>query len=135
MVRITIFEFVFSYHLIKLRSIANLYYRDMKKMKYSYLLLISGVLFLFIQSCSKSSTDSSSLYTPTSVDVTASATLVDLQQGRTLYINNCGRCHGLYSPDNFSSTQWKSIISSMAPNTGLSASDILLVTKYVTRGN
>jgi mono/diheme cytochrome c family protein len=107
----------------------------MKKMKYSYLLLISGVLFLFIQSCSKSSTDSSSLYTPTSVDVTPSATLVDLQQGRILYINNCGRCHGLYSPDNFSSTQWKSIISSMAPNTGLSASDILLVTKYVTRGN
>ena len=107
----------------------------MKKMKYSYLLLFSGVLFLFIQSCSRSSTVSSSLYTPTSVDVTASATLMDLQHGRTLYINNCGRCHGLYSPDNFSSTQWKSIISSMAPNTGLSASDILLVTKYVTRGN
>jgi len=67
----------------------------MKKMKYSYLLLFSGVLFLFIQSCSKSSTDSSSLYTPTNADVTASATLLDLQQGRTLYINNCGRCHGL----------------------------------------
>jgi mono/diheme cytochrome c family protein len=100
-----------------------------------YLLVLCVVVFAMIQSCSKGSTDSSSLYTPTSADVTATATLTELQQGRTLYINNCGKCHGLYSPDNYTSAQWKSIISSMGPNTSLSASDILLVTKYVTRGN
>jgi hypothetical protein len=107
----------------------------MKSMKYRYLLALTTVLFFSIQSCSKSSTDSSSLYTPTSADVTSNATLPELQQGRTLYINNCGKCHGLYSPDSYSSTQWKSIMNNMAPNTGMSASEILLVTKYVTRGN
>jgi mono/diheme cytochrome c family protein len=101
----------------------------------NYLLVLSVVVFIMIESCAKSGADSSSLYTPTSADVTATATLTDLQQGRSLYINNCGRCHGLYSPDNYSSAQWKSIISSMGPNTSLSASEILLVTKYVTRGN
>ena len=107
----------------------------MKKLKSYYLLIIVIVILVSVPSCSKSSTDSSSLYTPTSADVTSNATLPELQQGRTLYINNCGKCHGLYSPDSYSSTEWKSIMNNMAPNTGMSASEILLVTKYVTRGN
>jgi hypothetical protein len=107
----------------------------MKRIKCRYILILTSLLLVLIQSCSKSSTDSGSLYTPTSADVTSTATLAEMQQGRTLYINNCGKCHGLYSPDSYSSTQWKSIMNNMAPNTGMSASDILLVTKYVTRGN
>jgi hypothetical protein len=106
----------------------------MKKMKYRYVLgLIAGLLFLTM-SCSKSNSAGSSLYTPTTADVTSTATLTELQQGRTLYINNCNSCHGLYSPDNYTSTEWKSIISNMGPRTGMSSSEILLVTKYVTRG-
>jgi mono/diheme cytochrome c family protein len=69
-----------------------------------------------------------------SSDATATATLEELQQGRTLYINNCGSCHGLYSPDDYSATRWKSIIPTMSPNTGMNASQVTLVTKYVTRG-
>jgi mono/diheme cytochrome c family protein len=107
----------------------------MKRIKCRYILILTSLLLVLIQNCSKSSTDSGSLYTPTSADVTSTATLAEMQQGRTLYINNCGKCHGLYSPDSYSSTQWKSIMNNMAPNTGMSASDILLVTKYVTRGN
>jgi hypothetical protein len=95
--------------------------------------LFAGLIVLNL-GCKKSSPDGSSLYTPTSADVTATATLTELQQGRTLYINNCNSCHSLYSPDDYSSTQWKSIISNMGPRTGMSSSDILLVTKYVTRG-
>jgi mono/diheme cytochrome c family protein len=104
-------------------------------MKSGLISVFSVVLFFLIIGCSKSTTSSSSLYTPTSADVTATATLPDLQQGRTLYVNNCGRCHGLYSPDDYTPSQWKGIISTMAPNTGLSSSEILLVTKYLTRGN
>jgi mono/diheme cytochrome c family protein len=106
----------------------------MRSVKYRYLLVFSVTLSLVFYSCKKSSADTSSLYTPTSADVTSKASLVDLQQGRTLYINNCGKCHGLYSPDNYTSTQWTGIINNMAGNTSLSASEILLVTKYVTRG-
>jgi mono/diheme cytochrome c family protein len=106
----------------------------MKKLKYLPILVLSATLLVAIGSCTKSNTGSGSLYTPTSADVTSTATLTELQQGRTLYISNCNSCHGLYSPDDYTSTQWKGILGNMAPNTSMSASQILLVTKYVTRG-
>ena len=99
------------------------------------LLLFLFTLAMVVGSCSKSSTDTSSLYIPTASDVTAKATLQELQQGRTLYINNCNACHALYSPDSFTPAQWKSILSTMAPKTSMGTADIQLVTKYVSRGN
>jgi mono/diheme cytochrome c family protein len=102
--------------------------RVMRKTKWFYLILIVGISI----SCSKSTTGS--LYTPTSADVTATATLEELQQGRTLYINHCGACHNLYSPDDYSVSGWKSVMSNMAPKTSMNASQVTLVTKYVTRG-
>lgn len=106
----------------------------MKVLKLFYLSILSVIILILIGSCTKNTSDTSSLYTPTSADVTANATLQELQQGRTLYINNCGRCHGLYPPENYSSMQWKSIMGSMAPKTGMSTSEIQLVTKYVCKG-
>ena len=103
-------------------------------MKYHYFSGLFAGLLLLTLSCSKSNSAGSSLYTPTTADVTSTATLTELLQGRTLYLNNCNSCHGLYSPDNYTSTEWKSIISTMGPRTGMSSSEILLVTKYVTRG-
>jgi hypothetical protein len=84
-------------------------------------------------SCKKSST--ASLYMPASDDATSTATLEELQKGRTLYINNCGSCHDLYSPDDYSSSQWKGILSGMAPKTRMNTPEVTLVTKYVTRGH
>jgi hypothetical protein len=92
-------------------------------------------LLVLLMGCTKTNSGGSSLYTPTSSDVTATATLAELQQGRTLYMNRCNSCHSLYSPDDYNSTQWKSIMSNMGPRSGMSAADILLVTKYVSRGN
>ena len=106
----------------------------MKMLKNHYLQIFLFILLVFIAGCQKTSLDVSSLYTPTSTDVTANATLQELQQGRTLFINNCNRCHGLYSPDDFSASQWISILGTMAPRTGMSSSETLLVAKYVTRG-
>jgi hypothetical protein len=106
----------------------------MKKIKLRSLLAISVAILVLTLSCKKSDLGISSLYTPTTADITSTATLAELQQGRTLYINNCGSCHGLYSPDNYTSTQWNSIMSSMGPKTGMSVSDKQLVYKYVSRG-
>jgi hypothetical protein len=106
----------------------------MKKKNFSLLMGLGAVLVIFLAGCSKNNT-SGSLYTPTSADATTTATLADLQQGRTLYINNCNSCHSLYSPDSYTASQWKSIMSNMGPKTNMSSSQILLVTKYVTRGN
>jgi hypothetical protein len=52
-----------------------------------------------------------------------------------LYMSKCDACHGLYSPDNYSSAQWKQILSSMASKANLTSAETQLVTKYVTRGN
>jgi len=85
-------------------------------------------------SCSNQLTDTGNLYLPTPSDVTSNATLDELTQGRSLYIDNCGRCHGLYTPESFSSSQWKSIMNQMAPKTRLTSSEITLVSKYVSKG-
>ena len=106
----------------------------MKKIMCLSILSVSLTFSILNVGCKKSSSGDS-LYTPTAADVTSTASLSDLQQGRTLYINNCNSCHSLYSPDSYTPTQWKSIISNMGPKTGMSSSEILLVTKYVTRGN
>lgn len=106
----------------------------MKILRYRYLQILSVVVLVFIAGCKKSSLDISRLYTPTSADVTTNATLPELLQGRTLYINNCSTCHALASPDDYSASQWKGILGTMAPRTGLSSSEVLLVTKYVSKG-
>jgi len=93
-----------------------------------------GIL-LSMSSCKKSSfAATDTLYVPTASDVTTTATLAELQSGHTLYLNRCGSCHSLYSPDSYSASNWTSILSSMAPKAGLSSSDKALVYKYVTRG-
>ena len=95
--------------------------------------LLVGFGFL-VASCSKSGSGGASLYNPTQSDVTANATLEQLQQGRDLYIHNCNACHQLYSPDDFRAGTWPSIIAQMAPRTNMSSSEVNLVTKYLTRG-
>jgi hypothetical protein len=107
---------------------------NMKIFKYDKLLIFSSVILILSGSCKKNS-GGSSIYTPTNADVTATATLQELQQGRTLYMNNCNACHSLYSPDDYTPIQWRSILPNMAPRTGMTSSEVLLVTKYITRGN
>jgi len=103
----------------------------MKRIHYAIVGSVS--ILLLCNACKKDNTNDSP-YVPSTTDVTVNATLAELQQGRTLFINNCGACHGLYSPDNYTPTNWKSILSTMIPKTNLSQSDAVLVTKYVCRG-
>jgi hypothetical protein len=105
----------------------------MKRLKIFAVLLVN--VLLFSSSCKKDTVTTDSLYMPTVSDVTANATLAELQQGRTIYSNSCGSCHGLYSADSFSPSSWKNILVSMAPKAKLNAANTLLLTKYVTRGN
>jgi len=98
------------------------------------ILLLAIVGFLLIFSCKKDNSSNDNLYIPVAADVTANATLAELQQGRELYINFCGVCHSLYSPESYSVTEWKSNISRMAPKTSMNAAQLTVVTKYVCRG-
>jgi hypothetical protein len=90
---------------------------------------------MLILGCSKSLTNNTdALYVPTAADATSTATLADLQAGRTVFINNCGKCHNYYSPDSYAAANWKSIVPIMASRAALSATETSQVTKYVTRG-
>jgi cytochrome c5 len=102
--------------------------------KHLFQKVIVFFLFLVLLSCNKDNVSADSLYVPSETDVTANATLAELQQGRTIYINKCGSCHGLYSPDSYSSSRWKSIMVDMAAKANLSSGDASLTLKYVTRG-
>jgi mono/diheme cytochrome c family protein len=106
-------------------------------MKISHSNLFIGFFLLvglMITGCTKDTPNTSSLYVPTSEDVTANATLLELQQGRALYVDNCASCHSLYAPDDYNASQWQDIMASMTPETHLSAAEALLVKKYVSRG-
>ena len=91
------------------------------------------LVLLFIPGCAKDNAPYMP-YTPTAADTTATASLKDLQQGRTLYINSCGACHGLPARDSYSVQDWNAILHNMVARTRLSASEAELVAKYVSRG-
>lgn len=104
----------------------------MKKLHLFDILTVAALLVL--NSCKKDSNTSGPVYVPSISDVTANATLAELQQGHTIYISSCGACHGLYSPDSFSKSGWSSVLANMAPRAGLSSAQTALVLKYVSRG-
>lgn len=104
----------------------------MKALKSKPALILTVLLVLAIGGCTKDPADS--CYVPSASNVTANATLMELQQGRALFINNCGRCHNLYLPESYTPAQWKSILTNMAPRTSLTSAEIQLVTKYVCKG-
>jgi cytochrome c5 len=100
---------------------------------------ISATALVFLVSCNKESesetVSASSLYTPTTADTTANATLAELQQGKTIFLANCGSCHGYYSPESQSVSEWKEIVPDMSQNDAhISLADEALVLKYVTKG-
>lgn len=86
------------------------------------------LMTVMLVGCSKTlNTNSDSLYVPEAADATANASLADLEAGRSIYINYCGRCHNLYPIVNVSS----SVIPNMASRSGLSATQTSQVTKYI----
>ena len=64
-------------------------------------------------------------------------TLASLKEGQTLYLTNCGSCHGLKDPTAKTEEQWKKIVPEMAGminkhEVKLDAKSEDLILKYVT---
>jgi mono/diheme cytochrome c family protein len=105
----------------------------MKAPKRNHVWLFALLFGSVVTGCTKAPI-TSSLYVPTVADVTATSTLADLEQGRTFYLNNCGSCHSLYLPESYTPAQWRSILPGMTSQTPLTAAEIQLLTKYVSKG-
>ena len=52
-------------------------------------------------------------------------------EGKTLYENNCGKCHELYDTKAFSAEKWKPIVENMRKKARLSEADGLKIFNYV----
>ena len=59
------------------------------------------------------------------------ATLATLQQGKMLYENNCGKCHGLKSPSAYNEEQWGKHVKRMAPKAKIDKPTEDLILQYV----
>lgn len=51
--------------------------------------------------------------------------------GQTVYINRCGRCHGLKKTENYTAPQWENILKSMIPKARLNEEEAKKLTAYV----
>ena len=57
----------------------------------------------------------------------------ELAEGRTLFLNNCAKCHDLYSPKDFNAEQWKPIMLDMQKKAKISDSEREKIYAYLTK--
>lgn len=110
----------------------------MKKFNFAYFSLMFSnkmiiVLSIFLLGMLTFSC-SSTLYTPTTAEVTANASLKDLSDGRAAYINKCGGCHNLFVPEKYSAGEWKGWVNKMESKANITSSEKEQILKYLTKG-
>ncbi|KAA5536503.1 hypothetical protein F0919_02210 [Taibaiella lutea] len=70
--------------------------------------------------------------TPSSATVAGTTyTAEQIESGKTVYNNNCAKCHKLFATTAFTITQWTPILKGMIPKAKLSETDAMLVKAYV----
>lgn len=67
--------------------------------------------------------------------MTVTLSTENMEQGKMLFENNCGRCHDLPNVKSFNDEKWKSIVDWMAPKSKLTAQQADLVYLYVSNSN
>ncbi len=82
-------------------------------MKYKVLAL--AILATIIYSCASKSAVATTEVKKEEVKVATIATVMtpELAEGKSLYENNCNKCHPLYKPSDFNAEQWKPIVLDM----------------------
>ncbi|HNP32603.1 MAG TPA: c-type cytochrome [Flavobacterium sp.] len=83
-------------------------------MKYKIAALALAAVIIY--SCKSSSTATATTEAkPNVVATTASPTVLtpELMEGKSLYENNCAKCHRLYDTKEFSAEDWKPIVARM----------------------
>jgi hypothetical protein len=89
--------------------------------------LIFGV-FIVTTSCK------SALYIPTVNEETGSTSLLELQDGRRLYVEKCGGCHTLYLPEKYTKADWQHWLNEMDSKVKVEPIEKERLLKYLTKG-
>jgi len=69
--------------------------------------------------------------TPT-VEVKQADSASDLAEGKSLYENNCAKCHDLFKPKDFNAEQWKPILLDMQKKAEISDEQREKIYSYLT---
>jgi cytochrome c5 len=85
-------------------------------MKYKVLTL--AVLATIIYSCASKSSIPTAV-TPKEEIKFATVMTPELAEGKSLFENNCGKCHDLYKASDFNAEQWKPIVLDMQKKANL----------------
>ena len=76
---------------------------------------------------------SGALKIPTVLDAQKSGTNIDtLKMGRKLYIGNCGSCHSLFVPENYTASEWAKNVARMKKRAKITDEQSKLILQYVT---
>lgn len=96
-------------------------------------LLLPVAVLIALWSCSHKTapvkTDTSTTTSTTTTPIVT--TSGDAVAGKSTYVANCGRCHGLKDPGEFTAAQWVPIVNSMAPKARLTDTEKGNVLAYV----
>src|SRR6187549_3560018 len=97
-------------------------------------IFFQSALFLLVVACNKKSVPviterKMEPFKPASSN--ASIVAPDTLAGRTIFINKCGKCHGLPDPIQFTPKRWEVILYSMIPKARLNDEQAVHVTAYV----
>ncbi len=71
-------------------------------------------------------------YSVPTVEAKQADSASDLAEGKSLYENNCAKCHDLFKPKDFSAEQWKPILLDMQKKAKISDEQRDKIYNYVT---
>ena len=95
--------------------------------------IVLSLCLLFLAACAAKKTTAS--LTDADADRASAkypgASLATLQQGKTLYEENCGTCHGLKNPSAYNEEQWGKHVKRMAPKAKIDKATEGLILQYV----
>ena len=95
--------------------------------------IVLSATLLFLAACASKKTT----VTLSDADATRAAakypgsSLASLQKGKTLYEDNCGKCHGLKSTTAYNEEQWGKHVKRMAPKAKIDKPTEELILQYV----
>jgi len=52
-------------------------------------------------------------------------------QGKSMYENNCARCHKLFATTDYRQTEWAPILTRMQPKAHLEDNEMALISEYI----
>lgn len=99
-----------------------------------YKVLSFAILAVILYSCAAKSTAPTAEAKPTPAPATAGPTVMtaELAEGKSLYDNNCAKCHRLYKAEEFSKEEWKPIVARMAKKSHLDEIQGQKIYNYIT---